>query len=891
MRKTIIVLIILCTVILTLTGCGSPSPGADVFTDANAWKGTIPGDADIISPDDFRKRVGSGELVITSTASIADAAAARETAYEGDRASLKSVAQPSPVLQDLLAEADGQPTFEGDRPLKLPDGNEVVVYGLGTQLRNAVDVVETSRSADNALTDYRQTYELLPADVKAGAATPDSLKGKSAEQIREALHALNEALSGNPALRGARLERAAVAPGAASAGAISTQDALRPGAGTDHDTPCTQPTGLVAQYWFPLKNFLPGVKDQARRGTCWAFTAIGAVESRERVQNDNPVDLSEQFLVNKVKQDWDSNDYSDGYWSERALDTAVDKGQALLGEAGWTYNPARNRPSVKDGDEDSYDHACDPYGIGPNGGTCSETSHESRRYCSTFIITVCGYARVDFGGPGVGASDAYQVWANGQPFDLNRYRLLLSQGYVLMASFQVYRGFMDDVGADGIVSNYAKTKFDDKGKEVDGSYGGHAVQVVGFLSNEEMSKPGRTPVNIGGGGYFIIKNSWGCGAGDGGYYYVPADYVSRLFGSLSALAFDLRRSTAWNDEQKTPGGSDAPTIQIKSNPAKVDLRVETDIATFFKVAHPVAKSVNLKVSSSLLGTIYDGPWSTDADALFGPVLKYTFPHQGDQYLALTARYGKVSSQAILHVLVVNSPPTLDLDAAGTVYQNEPFTITAKVFDKNEAGVAGLCANTTWTVSDPDTLSSSSGCQVQVTFGATGSRTVQASTHDTEGLTATKTFNPTVQPPPVNPYPRISGGGVYALDSLFFNGQFAGCISAPVSVGAVIDLRDIGCSITAQNPHRYSASVSVENPDVEALTYDWRLYVTYESGEVVYNSTLGSTSSSVDLYNTGNTFEVTVPCRENVVVHAPDPSRDKSMTVWTGQCTFDSYVLH
>ena len=70
---------------------------------------------------------------------------------------------------------------------------------------------------------------------------------------------------------------------------------------------------MVARFWFPLKSFVSPIKKQANRGLCWAFAAIGAVESRERVQNNNRVDLSEQFLVNKVKQDWDDDDYNDGY--------------------------------------------------------------------------------------------------------------------------------------------------------------------------------------------------------------------------------------------------------------------------------------------------------------------------------------------------------------------------------------------------------------------------------------------------------------------------------------------------------------------------------------------------------------------------------------------------
>jgi hypothetical protein len=123
---------------------------------------------------------------------------------------------------------------------------------------------------------------------------------------------------------------------------------------------------------------------------------------------------------------------------------------------------------------------------------------------------------------------------------------------------------------------------------------------VGFLSNEDMTQFGNTP-KIGGGGYFIIKNSWGC-SGDGGYYYVPADYVSGLFNDLSVLNFDGRRSDAWNKEQAAPGGSEAPQVQIKVNPARADLRVEKDLAGFFQITHPVAKSVNLTVASDVDGT-------------------------------------------------------------------------------------------------------------------------------------------------------------------------------------------------------------------------------------------------------------------------------------------------
>lgn len=47
--------------------------------------------------------------------------------------------------------------------------------------------------------------------------------------------------------------------------------------------------------------------------------------------------------------------------------------------------------------------------------------------------------------------------------------------------------------------------------------GGHALAIVGYKDDE----------GIKGGGYFIVKNSWGSDCGDRGYQYVPYNYCSR----------------------------------------------------------------------------------------------------------------------------------------------------------------------------------------------------------------------------------------------------------------------------------------------------------------------------------------------------------------------------
>jgi C1A family cysteine protease len=869
-------LLIITPLVAALVACPQPpQTGPDPLTEANAWKGEIPADAEVVTPDEFRRRLASGETELSSAAIIATQKATQDKQYQTDRTTLQNIPNPSENIQALLAEAATNPSNRGDRVVEGPDGQPVMLLGLNTQLRNAAETLERSQSVQNALDDYNLTYSLLPDDLKARAATPESLQGKPLADVKAALEQLNTLLGSSPAtLRTARPETSPAQPRAN----------LNAGNGSDNSGACS-PQNLVKRYWFPLKNFVSPVKNQGMRGTCWAFSAIGALESRERVQNNNPANLSEQFLVNKVKREWDSSDYVDGGSSNRALGFAVDKGQVFPSEGAWTYNRSSSRPRVTDGDEGSYANSCNGY-----TGMCSDTAHQSARVCTTFIFKFCSYVKVNYNGAGVAASRTTQLWSNGQGFDLNRYRLLLSRGYTIIASFPIYRGFDEAPSGGenaGVVSNYDKTTRNDKGEYVNGSRGGHVVQIVGFLSNEDMTQFGNTP-KIGGGGYFIIKNSWGC-SGDGGYYYVPADYVSGLFNDLAVLNFDGRRSDAWNKEQAAPGGSEAPQVQIKVNPARADLRVEKDLAGFFQITHPVAKSVNLTVASDVDGTIYNGGWSTDTNVLFGSSLKRTFATVGRRNLSLSVRYGSSSATASFALDVVNTAPSLNLQFAGNPSQGEDYPISALISDINELDATTLCANTTWSVDAPDTLSATTGCQVSIKFGTTGPRQVRVSTRDSEGLTDSRTISLDVQPPPPNPYPRVLSYGVYSRQmQITGSGQFRYCGDVQVANGNTIDLREKGCNftITLPDPQRYRGRIDVENPSNETLTYDWNLYVRNSTGEYRLYGENASSNYIFELFPYANAVLVTNDCRVTVKVNAPEASRSKGpFTVWTGKCTY------
>ena len=61
-----------------------------------------------------------------------------------------------------------------------------------------------------------------------------------------------------------------------------------------------------------------------------------------------------------------------------------------------------------------------------------------------------------------------------------------------------------------------------------GTKGGHAIAIVGYGLDE----------SIPGGGYFMIKNSWGADCGDQGYQYMPFNYCTRS--DMYCIMWDIK---------------------------------------------------------------------------------------------------------------------------------------------------------------------------------------------------------------------------------------------------------------------------------------------------------------------------------------------------------------
>jgi hypothetical protein len=232
-------------------------------------------------------------------------------------------------------------------------------------------------------------------------------------------------------------------------------------------------------------NYVSSVKNQARCGSCWAFSAVAGLEAELAIAQHTPgtfQDLSEQILVS-----CESNSYGCN--------------------GGYLYYAAqflRNQGTANE--------SCFPY---------SASNNNCANACANWLASA---RRID----------SFQTLASQ---DLNGMRNALANGPVVVA-YYVYSDFRNYGGG---VYEYATGARE----------GGHAVLVVGYVDT-----PGQY-----GGGYFIVKNSWGSSWGEGGYFRIGYSQVSSpqvRFG-LEAYQYHIASGSATPTFTPRPG-SPTPTF-------------------------------------------------------------------------------------------------------------------------------------------------------------------------------------------------------------------------------------------------------------------------------------------------------------------------------------------
>ena len=320
------------------------------------------------------------------------------------------------------------------------------------------------------------------------------------------------------------------------------------GDGTDRSggSLCTthKALGVYANKTWPLKFLATCVKDQAARGTCWSFATTGSIELTVAKKHSRWINLAEQDLVYRDKALWFPTLYGDGGWPGDALGKYLETGYVPPFESQWDYNPSRSRTA--NDTTARYTNSCLGYG-GDQSAYCSDTASQGQIVCINLLLFYfCGQVAPGYTTNGGFYPTTYsELWNPENPigsFGSIIWAVAIFKKPVIY-SFAVAPSFYPD--ANGYVtyngphcaittgSDGKPTCVTRAGCECD--IGGHAVLITGLIDNTQLP-PGAPPGS--GGGYVIIKNSWGCGYGDGGYAYLPYDWV-KAYGWSAVVLGDV----------------------------------------------------------------------------------------------------------------------------------------------------------------------------------------------------------------------------------------------------------------------------------------------------------------------------------------------------------------
>ncbi len=369
----------------------------------------------------------------------------------------------------------------------------------------------------------------------ASLISPASLQGAPIAQINSALHTI--AANGTNLLH--------LVPTGVGPGPVACNEELgtsfTPGV-NDTSSPSTtafgdmvsgsgtlSASGLVANFNFPAKNMLTCIRNQGQRGTCHIFAAISAVEEIIARDSGVYVNLSEQDFMENEKLVWSPEFFNDAGSSGHDLEDAQNNGYRFAFEKTWDYNPSLSQPKPP-----AYEFigSCLKYPF--PGEPCSTTAPQANGFCVPGPFFICGLSPFQDPTPSPYSSAGVSyIWNPSNP-DLSVDYVFLSLAFnsAVVLGFNETQAFLTAANGNGFIQ-YTPTNpiFQIL---LDPTLGGHYVHIVGYVSNEDIAANPNTAsaTPASGGGYFIIKNSWGAAYGDAGYLYMPVDY-------LKANAFEL----------------------------------------------------------------------------------------------------------------------------------------------------------------------------------------------------------------------------------------------------------------------------------------------------------------------------------------------------------------
>lgn len=296
--------------------------------------------------------------------------------------------------------------------------------------------------------------------------------------------------------------------------------------------------GIMGNLSFPLQDNLTCIKNQGRRGTCVAHATAATVESMRSVINGKLKNLSEQDIYFEGEAETGTlvSMFIDGLTTSLVLDHFDAANYQLQLEKEWNYNRATNRNRPPEAIHPTnmviyYPSSCT---AGYSGEKCTDYASSGDH---TFVLPALPSSSSRPSVPASGAEeivnaaflplDPVLTWAG----SLAVLKVLLDADVPAMMSMSITDDFSSSTVGKGVDANgyvlYTGTTTKDGA-----SPGGHAMEVVGFIPNANL--PTGAPAATYDG-YYIMKNSWGTGSGDCGFYYVDAGYVRNRATLISLL--------------------------------------------------------------------------------------------------------------------------------------------------------------------------------------------------------------------------------------------------------------------------------------------------------------------------------------------------------------------
>lgn len=413
------------------------------------------------------------------------------------------------------------------RRLVLPGGQELVTTLMGRRWikRTIGDNLRSLQSRSDQLGVYSLLYEHLTPSLRDRIALQDPAV-LAADTSRASAFFVSEQVR---LLRSMPMIMASIAPPPAGTPAPPGAE-QGAGLGTDAEevNPCTHLNTGLWQHWDWSSKYLQSpVKMQGQRGTCTSFATCSCLEYLAAKQCGARVNLSEQSLHNRYKLAWYPDHLFEGVVAARLVSRIASAAYNVPFESAWNYNPSARRTTEywARGEFDEtvilrYRNSCLDY-----DEPCSNTAHQGAMWCwHEGAYWRCGYAVPALSQPGQGMTIPDTAWTSSWNFKdkdvavpLVQFGLLTGAAVILSVNI---RGTMENPFS----VNGQNTGFADYDANDPINRGGHSVHVVGYVSNQQVTDAGFFYQGAGGG-YFIVKNSWGTCYGDGGYVYVPYAYV------------------------------------------------------------------------------------------------------------------------------------------------------------------------------------------------------------------------------------------------------------------------------------------------------------------------------------------------------------------------------